>query len=137
MSLGFWALKPVFECLSLTKSLRFQPGSDSQPCRHRLSWSQYSASSLSIDLKFMHFSLKDLNWEMSWVIWKFWRRCSQYRSYCEGVYLIDIITNYRYSCMTNLFYSAAVGESAASCIFNKWGIDQLMENCKFILNFGP
>ena len=49
-------------------------GSLSWPQPHQLSSSQYSASSMNINLKFMHFSIKDLSWGLSWVIWKFWWR---------------------------------------------------------------
>lgn len=42
------------------------------PRRHQLSSVQYSAPSLSYDLKFMHFSARDLSWEPSWGIYKFY-----------------------------------------------------------------
>lgn len=35
--------------------------------------SQYSASSVSIDLKLMHFTFTDLSWQQSWVIWILWQ----------------------------------------------------------------
>lgn len=41
--------------------------------RHKLSLSQYTVSILSFDLIFVHFSIKDLSWGLSWAIWKF--RC--------------------------------------------------------------
>lgn len=53
---------------------------------------------------------------------------TKYLRFSQGVivkfHLIYIITNYL--CMTNLFfYRATVGESAASCLFIKRGINQL------------
>lgn len=42
-----------------------------QSC-HKLS-SQYSASSVSSDLKLMQFTFTDLSWQQSWVIWILWQ----------------------------------------------------------------
>lgn len=38
--------------------------------RYQLSSSKFSASNLKFYHKFMYFSFKDLNWWLSWVIWK-------------------------------------------------------------------
>lgn len=45
-----------------------------RPCLHQHSSRKYSASSLNFDLKVMHFFVNDLNWGLSWVIWKYQRR---------------------------------------------------------------
>lgn len=53
------------------------------PRHHQLSSSQYLVSSLSVNPKYMHPPLKDLSWEMSWVIWKFLWWWGQILFYCN------------------------------------------------------
>lgn len=77
--------------------------------------SQYSAPNLSIDLKWMHFSLMDLSWVMSWVIWKFLWQWSQkqvlnmyiYHLSLFSLLFLSAIYIYTVTIIENLFILAA------------------------------